>query len=697
MKKLFAFKKLSMKFAFIIGAFVVVVAGAIAVYMETRIITETGKYSSLSLEYRVLDVSDHSVLAFTDAAYAVAGLRSLAESYFDPAAYRANPEGYFTSDVEPVMGGYIRSVIARSDFISGAYFALHPNLAGRPLVSEVFYEKTDGGIEPGEAQSYEDYQKTASEEMLWFYGAYNSGAPYWSPLHVWTDGSLNVSYAEPVLVGGAIVGVVGADISVDHVEELVRGVTLYDSGFALMQDNGGAFIQTNELLGRLTQAETRALSGAPSGGVFELRLGGSVYLGARVDLFNGYAVFVLAPKGEVNAEVSASITRFVIIFVSALSVVLVLAYVIGKSMSKPLIALSRYMKRAGSTGDLRFLPEDDKLTGQFAAIADEIGQTIRDCFAFINHVKNIAEQLDTIAAGDLTADISPLSGGDVMANALQSMLLSLNHLFGDINRSAVQVASSSKQLANGAQTLAQGSTEQAASVQELSAAVAEIAGKIKTNADMAFRAAELAGGVRSGAEKGSRQMSDMLAAVEEINRAGQAIQKVIKVIDDIAFQTNILALNASVEAARAGQHGKGFAVVAEEVRSLATKSAEAAKDTGGLIVNSMEKARLGSSIASATAESLAQIVSGINESSQIITEIAGSSGKQSDGIELINKGIDQVAHVVQQNSATAEQSAAASEQMSGQSALLDELISHFKLKDGGRPELPAAGAYLRGG
>jgi len=245
----------------------------------------------------------------------------------------------------------------------------------------------------------------------------------------------------------------------------------------------------------------------------------------------------------------------------------------------------------------------------------------------------------------------------------------------------VEVADGSKQIANGAQTLAEGSAEQSEVVDQLSVSMAQIAEKTKESADMADKAADLANTIKSNAEKGSTQMAEMMDAVKDINNASQSISKVIKVIDDIAFQTNILALNAAVEAARAGQHGKGFAVVAEEVRSLAAKSAEAAKDTGGLIANSSEKAELGSRIAASTAASLDEIVAGINESNQIVSDIATSSSTQYESINEINKGVEKVAQVVHQNSETAKQSAAASLEMSGQSATLEKLIAQFQLRN----------------
>jgi methyl-accepting chemotaxis protein len=321
------------------------------------------------------------------------------------------------------------------------------------------------------------------------------------------------------------------------------------------------------------------------------------------------------------------------------------------------------------------------MINRLAQSTDEIGELSRGAASFLQHITNISDELNSVADGDLTVKVEKLSDNDVMAKALLNMIDSLNSMFGDISQTTAQVTGSSKQIADSAQTLAQASTEQNTAVELLSASVSEVAQKTRDNADLAGRAATLANTIKQNAEKGSQQMDEMMTAVQEINQAGQSISKVIKVIDDIAFQTNILALNAAVEAARAGQHGKGFAVVAEEVRNLASKSAEAAKDTGNLIANSTEKAELGFRIAGETAASLAEIVSGINESAQIVSEIANSSAQQSAGIAQVNQGIDQVAQVVQQNSAIAEESAASSEEMSSQSVILERLIARFKLKN----------------
>jgi methyl-accepting chemotaxis protein len=359
-----------------------------------------------------------------------------------------------------------------------------------------------------------------------------------------------------------------------------------------------------------------------------------------------------------------------------------MALYVSGLISKPLAMLSTFMRKAGSTGDIAFTADDVKNIDMYAKVKDEIGQTIADSISFVNHVTNIARELESVADGDLTAEIVSLSEKDIMGHSLKKMTDNLNNMFTEIQSATTQVSTGSTQVASGAQSLAQGSTEQAASVEELSSAITEIEEGTKANALTANKASALSVMIKENAEKGSRQMDEMITAVGEINEASKNINGIIKTIDDIAFQTNILALNAAVEAARAGQHGRGFAVVAEEVRNLASKSAEAARDTSDMIQNSMDKAELGARIAGDTAASLKKIVSGIDESSQLIAEIAKGSEEQFSGISQINMGIDQVTQVVQLNSATAEESAAASEELSGQSMVLRELVSQFKLKDG---------------
>ena len=398
------------------------------------------------------------------------------------------------------------------------------------------------------------------------------------------------------------------------------------------------------------------------------------------DISDRYETLVEEKSVEIE-NLGTLMTTLTISFICiAVILCVVLTVLVTKSVVKPLIPLAAFMGKAGTTGDIALTQDDIEIISKYTAIKDEIGETINNAAAFVKHVTEVSDILVMIAGGDISGEASVLSEKDMLGLSIQRMLSNLNQMFADINSSSSQVSVGAGEVAHGSQALAQGSTEQAASVEQLSASINDISAKTKENARMANQASELSQDIRLHAEKESSQMDQLMKAVLEITEASNAISKVIKVIDDIAFQTNILALNAAVEAARAGQHGKGFAVVAEEVRNLAAKSAASAKDTGGLIENSIQKSNLGLSIATETSESLKEVVASINKSAEIVSQIAMSSEEQSAAISQVTIGIDQVSQVIQQNSATAEESAAASEEMSGQATILQELVKRFKLK-----------------
>ena len=290
--------------------------------------------------------------------------------------------------------------------------------------------------------------------------------------------------------------------------------------------------------------------------------------------------------------------------------------------------------------------------------------------------------LEEMAKGNLQVSMDGIYKGDnaKIKDALNSTIKSFNDVLGDMNTASEQVADGSRQVSDSSMTLSQGTTEQASSIEELTASIEEISSQTKLNAQNANQANELAETAKTNAIQGNTQMKEMLKAMEEINVSSANISKIIKVIDEIAFQTNILALNAAVEAARAGQHGKGFAVVAEEVRNLAARSANAAKETTEMIEGSIKKVEGGTRIANETANALNKIVEGIAKAATLVGDIAVASNEQALGIAQINQGVMQVSQVVQTTSATSQESAAASEELSSQAELLKEMVGKFKLK-----------------
>ncbi len=387
-----------------------------------------------------------------------------------------------------------------------------------------------------------------------------------------------------------------------------------------------------------------------------------------------------ASKESAYSTYNTAATSSIVIIVIILIIVIAFSLLLIRSITTPIKELENIVEEIAEGNLDHTITYDGK--DELGVLAKGFNKTVIHLKEYINYINEVTSVLNQIANGDLCFTLKYDYNGEFfkIKEAFENLSEVLNHTMGNINQSANQVSDGSAQVSDSSQTLAQGATEQASSVEELVATIGTIANTVTINSDNAQQARDLAYSFGETIKESNTKMDNMIDSMAEITETSSEISKIIKLIDDIAFQTNILSLNAAVEAARAGTAGKGFAVVADEVRNLATKSAEAAKNTSALIKNSIKAVDNGTKIADDTAKILNSVVEKTEALIGTMDSIAKSSESQSDAISQVKDGIEQISNVVQANSASAEESASISEELSEQANILKTLVGKFKLK-----------------
>ncbi|CAB3865810.1 methyl-accepting chemotaxis protein [Achromobacter sp. CF-sbj1-Ac2-l] len=317
-------------------------------------------------------------------------------------------------------------------------------------------------------------------------------------------------------------------------------------------------------------------------------------------------------------------------------------------------------------------------------------------FLFMNRVvlrplRAVGESFDRIAGGDLTTRVEVQSTNEIGAlmAAVKRMQESLARTVSTVRRGVDEINVGSREISAGNTDLSSRTEEQAASLEETAASMEELASTVKQNADNARQANQLAASASDVAERGGSAVAEVVNTMQGISASSRKISEIVSVIDGIAFQTNILALNAAVEAARAGEQGKGFAVVAGEVRSLAQRSAQAAKEIKGLIEDSVSKVGAGSEQVERAGATMQEIVASVKRVTDIMGEISAASEEQSSGIDQVNRAVSQMDEVTQQNAALVEEAAAAAGSLQEQAQRLAEAVAVFKINAGDVIEVPA--------
>ncbi len=514
---------------------------------------------------------------------------------------------------------------------------------------------------------------------------------------IMNDGQQMIFLLEvPVINDGRFDGVVYGAISADFLSDIVINLSMGSSGVAYVLDNRGNVIghrdasvveegsnmieaaKTDSSAADVAAVNQRMIEGETGFGEYQFYGDNKLVGFAPIDGNQEWSIAIEASQREFKSTLDRSILLTILVVVFVVIATFPVAVWVGRSISRPIqFCVARLEKLAD--GDLQTPAPAVSSRDETARLTKALDATI---LRLNDVVQDVSHHLGRMAQGDFRENITSTYWGDFSAieQSIRSIHSSLKETLYQISQSAGTLASSAVQVSDGAKSLSQGAAEQASAIQEISATAAGIAKSAGETASAASEAEHFV--ARADAQLGVSVdfVKEMNTAMEKISRTSEEISRIIGTIENIAFQTNILALNASVEAARAGGDGKGFAVVADEVRELAAKSDEAAKATKELIEGSIAAVSEGS-------QAVVKVTESLDKTSSIAENVAIKMGTVAEALEhqniaisQITEGIGQVSSVIQNTSDTSEQSAATAQKLSEQSGLMNSLVRRFQLR-----------------